>query len=437
MLLTGTLDDEDLDALWERWLWNTNLNSPLVEDCGDMNLNQGIGLLICTSLAGSMQGERASIDSLLPYSPLAHLTQGPLLELSQRELLDQLECLQLSWGGIVGAHEELPGACLKVVRCLMARVGILSQRAYPEGSTLDAINYVTQLPTHADGKRWRITSRKFLRKTCCLFVVLLRALRIISRAEPVQECDAREEAAIKESFQEFHVECSVDFYAVLQQMVYLAPGMRLVYRTDFNGMYNDVSQVVYFHYPQYQRQPQLPLEEMVEAPINCLAAVVQLFPDIPVVYDDDDVVPGLTGSGIVIASKSNVPTSASRVGAQVEDILRGGARAAAARMLASAGVPSVSASGESNKPRFAWLVSCATVFLVQSSGREQGPDPPDTQILVSPCESIIPLIAHFLRASGRTLASAAAAGGGNAAAEPVQRTSKRISLAAHAHVDIL
>ena len=39
------------------------------------------------------------------------------------------------------------------------------------------------------------------------------------------------------------IESSDDFFALLQQMVYLAPGMRLVYRMDFAGMYNDVSQV--------------------------------------------------------------------------------------------------------------------------------------------------------------------------------------------------
>jgi hypothetical protein len=40
------------------------------------------------------------------------------------------------------------------------------------------------------------------------------------------------------------VECSVDGFATVQQIVQLAPGMRLVYRMDFSGMYNDVSQVL-------------------------------------------------------------------------------------------------------------------------------------------------------------------------------------------------
>ena len=78
-------------------------------------------------------------------------------------------------------------------------------------------------------------------------------------------------------------------------MVHLAPGMRLVYRTDFSGMYNDVSQVVYFHYPQYHRQPQLPIADIPDNAINCLPLLTQLLPQIPVVYDDDNVIPGKTG----------------------------------------------------------------------------------------------------------------------------------------------
>ena len=109
----------------------------------------------------------------------------------------------------------------------------------------------------------------------------------------------------------------MDLFALLQQMVHLAPGMRLVYRMDFNGMYNDVSQVrrrhtpqpssersgeltrrvlyakvVFFHYPQFQRRAQAPLQQALLCAINTLPIVLQLLPEIPIVYDDDDAIPG-------------------------------------------------------------------------------------------------------------------------------------------------
>ena len=70
-------------------------------------------------------------------------------------------------------------------------------------------------------------------------------------------------------------------------------GMRLVYRTNFAGMYNHVSQVVYFHYPRFSRKPHFELKKIPAAALHMLPIVTQLLPDIPVVYDDDSFVPGL------------------------------------------------------------------------------------------------------------------------------------------------
>ena len=103
----------------------------------------------------------------------------------------------------------------------------------------------------------------------------------------------------------------------MQQMVHLAPGMRLVYRTNFAGMYNHVSQVmmdatrfvliqrlmlpiqvVYFHYPRFSRKPHFELKKIPSAALHMLPLITQLLPDIPVVYDDDSFVPGLMASGL-------------------------------------------------------------------------------------------------------------------------------------------
>ena len=51
------------------------------------------------------------------------------------------------------------------------------------------------------------------------------------------------EKAFKGIMKQHHVESSLDFFNELQQMISLAPGLRLVYRTNFAGMYNDISQV--------------------------------------------------------------------------------------------------------------------------------------------------------------------------------------------------
>ena len=38
----GVMTDEALEVWWHRWLWDTPCNASLSEQCGDMNMNQGI-----------------------------------------------------------------------------------------------------------------------------------------------------------------------------------------------------------------------------------------------------------------------------------------------------------------------------------------------------------------------------------------------------------
>jgi len=59
-------------------------------------------------------------------------------------------------------------------------------------------------------------------------------------------------------------------------------------------MYNCVSQVIYYHHPRYARQAQIPLGRMLHAPMHMLPPITQLLPEIPIVYEDDSVVPGLS-----------------------------------------------------------------------------------------------------------------------------------------------
>ena len=141
-----------------------------------------------------------------------------------------------------------------------------------------------------------------------------------------------------------HVEASLDFYNVLQQMVTLAPGLRLVYRTNFAGMYNDISQVVYFHNPKFARQPQLPLDEIPLSSINTLPLMTELFPDIGVFYDDDPTIPVLMQKGLEGRS--------ARIPETIDEFVRPSKRQA-------------TEAGQSS--HFAWLICCSSVFLLDTA----------------------------------------------------------------------
>ena len=65
----------------------------------------------------------------------------------------------------------------------------------------------------------------------------------MARTEVAPDVPEAMRETLTNMLKQHHVESSMDFFTELQQMISLAPGMRLVYRTNFAGMYNDISQV--------------------------------------------------------------------------------------------------------------------------------------------------------------------------------------------------
>ena len=187
----------------------------------------------------------------------------------------------------------------------------------------------------------------------------------------------------------------MDLFNVLQQMVSLAPGLRLVYRTNFAGMYNDISQVpfrghhlgarhifltrerggdqvVYFHNPKFARQPQLPsLEDIRSSGINALPLMTELFPEVRVFYDDDPDIPALTRVRAARAEQQRdegVPMT-------IQELAR------------PPPLPTSDTASRRSQAHYAWLVCCGSVFLIDT----------ETKVLwASPDDSLLPLVALFL-----------------------------------------
>jgi hypothetical protein len=86
----------------------------------------------------------------------------------------------------------------------------------------------------------------------------------------------------------YHYEASNDSFNLLCMHISLPVAARLNYRHDFPGMYNHVSQVVYFHNSQYVRGMRQPIEEIRSAaPVHVLPAVQELYPEIKLRYEED------------------------------------------------------------------------------------------------------------------------------------------------------
>ena len=326
---------EKAEGVWKDWLWGTDCNALPSEHCCDMNRMHVVGILCAVreSIAPVPQYRQAILD-IIPSLSIVHLYKKPICEFSLRELIDQLECLQLNWGQVLGAldsHDDddddgggeydcenvennndsgggdtttiIIHPILNLVKACMARLGHIAHHAYPTGgAVLDDPQHTSVLPDTGDGGAGglSIISRKALRQAICTCFSLLRVQDIVTRSVCVPSTTISEADIyrVNRAMKSHHIESSMDFFNLLQQMVYLAPGMRLVYRTNFAGMYNDVSQVIYFHYPRFCRLPQIPLQDIPNSPHHMLPLISQLIPDIPISYDDDSFIPGLTTSTV-------------------------------------------------------------------------------------------------------------------------------------------
>jgi hypothetical protein len=170
----GTMPSQDmLENIWNEWLWNNDCNAPLEEIYGDMNAMHIIGILIALLESMTPSDNHALLQNFMPDIPLVHLHKKPIANYSLRELTNQVECLQLSWGQVL-SHGDFD-AYWCGLRKLFARFGYIIHHAYTkaEDSVLDDPQYMTPIPSSNNTEVF-ITTRKYIRQMVCIFFSLFR-----------------------------------------------------------------------------------------------------------------------------------------------------------------------------------------------------------------------------------------------------------------------
>jgi hypothetical protein len=116
------------------------------------------------------------------------------------------------------------------------------------------------------------------------FMVMHRHIHLLTTAEAVEPVPF--DCAVAKH----HLEASGDEFSLLCMNMQLPVAARLSYKHDFPGMYNHVSQVVYFHNAQYERTRRVGLAQVPEGdPMQVLPALRQLYPGIALHYEEDHV----------------------------------------------------------------------------------------------------------------------------------------------------
>jgi hypothetical protein len=126
-----------------------------------------------------------------------------------------------------------------------------------------------------------------IRRTVCTFLVLYHHLHLLAVARPAADeyCDCY--------LTKYNMEASNNDFNLLCMHISLPVGAKLNYKHDFPGMYNHVSQVVFFHNSDYEQTARLPLRAMpIAPPEQILPALMQLYLGITLRYKEDTLLLG-------------------------------------------------------------------------------------------------------------------------------------------------
>jgi len=254
---------------WDRWLWRTDAAEPATVDCllNEMHL---LGLLIARYRA---LREPKLADHVLNIPLITHL-RSRVYALTPRQLRDVVQDLQMHW------REYLEDATLTdeladTVDACMVRFGDINLKPTP-------CDDVTMAEPNGPPVR---LSQQCIRWFVSVFFVLYRHLHAFHNCQRPGAADG----ALVPQIEEFHLQAGQETFNRYTMYMDLPPAARLIYRQDFAGYYNCISQVVYFHFPSYDRRVQQPLARVRadNHPIHTLAPLLEMYPDIHLRYEDE------------------------------------------------------------------------------------------------------------------------------------------------------
>lgn len=263
-------------SLFQIWLWETDPGEELHPKIL-LNTNQLVGLLYCRKLA--WLSAQQSVPTQL--NEQMQTTDAEPKQMNLKQLLDTLDNICIEWPKFIQKHpDQKDPANLHVFQYIdmcFARFGVLVSYAHDK-ETLNDVQFTEEYnETH------RKVTLGCIRRFLNSFLILYRHFFLFSHAHtvsaPFYECGIRQP----------HLEASMENFDLLC-MHYLIPiGARLRYKNEFRGMYNHISQVMFFHNPTYDRQGRVEWNQIKPTTdaIQILPALLELQPDIDVKYEED------------------------------------------------------------------------------------------------------------------------------------------------------
>lgn len=267
---SGTLDTN----VTSEWIWGSNPEEPLTPTVM-LNKCQLLGLLVC-------RNRRNQQHVQVPSIPRLTLVPAPPSSMNLRELCDTLNniCVELP-RLMERSSEHIPGATSLLDACF-SRFGQMLAEGGTEQVMNDAL-WVEPSSSKESEPALLQLNRQCIRRILSVFMVLYRHLHLatIARVIPPSHHDC--------GIRKHHMEASNDEFDLLCMRMTLPAAAVINYKHDFTGFFSHISQVAYFHNPSYERTPRASLTDLpTAAPEQVLPALMQLYPDIKIHYEEDN-----------------------------------------------------------------------------------------------------------------------------------------------------
>ena len=225
-----------------------------------------------------------------PELPAALATQGSNVhEYSCQQCLDFLCVLQAQYGSVlqfdasVGYETDIDMTLLLLV--VMQRLGdhLREQtRMTQEEAEKHAVYELVSGETE-----WYVVNVQTRRDCFDVLHVLMRLFFVLLDAEAVH-VDAEVVTQYLQEFSPFQHEASLHDFYNLSMVMDCLPASIILYKHKYTEMFNDPSQVMYYHQPTYKRPRQLDFEAIVSMAardVNVLPIIAQIKPDVPILFE--------------------------------------------------------------------------------------------------------------------------------------------------------
>lgn len=288
-LLTRVGTHEELQDILNFWLHHCDptQDSTLDEPSGMHVL--GIGLCCALSHAPPVPTLHAfsEADAFGAWHDMLVVHPTPISEMHWDELTDTLSSLQMEFHNLFAMGEQGFTCCVdieSVLLAIMRRMGHWMRMRTQLRNESEALRSLYD----ADNEQHSRLRLGVLTDAMDALHAVWTSMCLLLRAKCIRESDGQSSCLHTVQLFNHHREASLDTFYEISMVSDLAPGAILQYKNKFRVLFHSISQVIYFHYPAYDRQIQKPMHELncYEAPaVNLLPLLLQLDPDMPVRYE--------------------------------------------------------------------------------------------------------------------------------------------------------